>query len=208
MTLGFRVFLLGGAQKGSQGMGLPACSRGSHLALGSKGSHCSKDISISLEFHFLVLSSHRISKQTPCSAQGLCHGWELPGAFGVGSVELRGNRNLINCEALGKTKLFLLPSTALWPPGREPPWLQSKPRAGRGVLGPAEQGWGSLGTLLCCCVPCCPSLGGLTPEHPVGDCREPQLETGAGGNWELSPSMLLPAATQSSAQTPKLCSSS
>lgn len=103
---------------------------------------------------------------------------ELPGAFGVGNVGLRGNRNLINCKALGKTKLFLLPSSALWPPGREPPRPQSEPRAGRGVLGPAEQGWGSLGTLLCCCVPCCPSLGALTPQHPLGGCREPQLGTG------------------------------
>lgn len=108
-------------------------------------------------------------------------------------MELRGNRNLINCEALGKTKLFLLPSSALWPPGREPLRLQSKPRAGRGVLGPAEQGWGSPGTLLCCCVPCCPSLGALNPEHPVcaghpwGTAGNPSWKLELGGSVSLHP---------------------
>lgn len=164
MSLGFLCVPV--PRRGSQAV--PACSRGSHLTLDSVVLTVAK--TFLLHFNFISwFSVHTELPSKPCArCGGSAVAGELPGAFGVGNVELRGNRNLINCEASGKTKLFLLPSTALWPPGREPPWLQSKPRAGRGVLGPAEQGWGSLGTLPCCCVPCCPSLGGLTPKCVLG----------------------------------------
>lgn len=36
-----------------------------------------------------------------CREPGLLHGVETHGASGVGKAELRGNRNLINGEALG-----------------------------------------------------------------------------------------------------------
>lgn len=142
-------------------------------------------------FHinFIFWFSVDMKLQTLCSGRGSAM---------AGELGLRGNRNLINCEPLGKTKLFLLPSTALWPPGREPrqPW--SKPRAGRGCWG-QRAGLGLPGDppLLPC--PLLPFWGLSTPGvlGTPGGLQGPSWTLGLG---------LPPPAPSNPAQTPKLCS--